>query len=779
MTETPSDPTDPAIPSGPPSSTYRLQITADDTLQKAAGLVDYLDALGVGAVYLSPVLHATSGSQHGYDVVDHTRVDPERGGAEGLDAVAGAAHARRLPVVIDIVPNHMGVADPTQNEAWWDLLRGGRESGHGTWFDVDWRQPKIKIPVLGDDADLAEDLALQGEPVDRLAYYEHVYPVAEGTAKPGYDAREVHARQHYELVGFRRADTEQNYRRFFAVNDLAGLRVEDRAVFDATHVEILRWVREGIAQGIRIDHPDGLTDPAGYLRWLRDAAPDVWITVEKILEPGETLPAEWPVAGTTGYDALTEVGQLLVDPAAADAIDRVYRTVTGDEHSFADHVEAGKRMIATGILAAEVLRLASLVPDGVGDHDDVLAALTELVVAFPVYRSYAPNGLEHLQDAVGTVGERAPGVMDVVHALVPLLSDPEQEIARRFQQVTGAVMAKGVEDTAYYRYARLVSVNEVGGDPAVLGRPVADFHTAQTERSWGAAGSMTTLSTHDTKRGEDVRARIAVLAELPDEWEKTLTGLQAKVPLPDATLASLLWQTVLGAPAADRERLHAYAEKAMREAALGTGWIDPDEQFEATVHAAVDARFDDPEVRALVETLADRLDLPGWVNALAQKLVQLTMPGVPDVYQGTETWRDDLVDPDNRRPVDHADLRRRLDLLDRAGDPPDLGHDGDAKLWLVSRVLRVRREHPDWFTTYTPLHADGPAADHVVAFDRGGAITVATLHPITLSAAGGLGDSRVVLPAGEWTDRLTGTTWRDAVPLAELLAVYPVAFLTH
>ena len=769
----------PAVPAGPPTSTYRLQITAEDTLQRAAGLVDYLDALGVGAVYLSPILHATSGSEHGYDVVDHTRVDPERGGAEGLDAVVEAAHGRHLPVVIDIVPNHMGVADPTQNAAWWDLLRGGRESEHGGWFDVDWRQPKIKIPVLGDDADLAEDLSLQGAPVDRLAYYEHVYPVAEGTAKPGYDAREVHTRQHYELVGFRRADTEQNYRRFFAVTELAGLRVEDREVFDATHVEILRWVREGLAQGIRIDHPDGLTDPAGYLRWLRDAAPDAWITVEKILEPGETLPAEWPVAGTTGYDALTEVGQLLVDPASADGIDRVYRAVTGDQRSFEQHVEAGKRMIATGILKAEVLRLASLAPDGLADPDDVLAALTELVVAFPVYRSYAPNGLEHLQDAVRTVSSRAPEVMDTVNALVPLLSDPEQEIARRFQQATGAIMAKGVEDTAYYRYARLVSANEVGGDPAVPGRTVADFHTAQTERAWGASASMTTLSTHDTKRGEDVRARIAVLAEIPDEWEAALTALQEKAPLPDATLASLLWQTILGAPTADRDRLHAYAEKAMREAAVGTGWIDPVEEFEAAVHAAVDARFDDPEVRSVVERLAGRLDLPGWVNALTQKLVQLTMPGVPDVYQGTETWRDDLVDPDNRRAVDHADLRRRLDLLDRDGTPPGLGHDGDAKLWLVSRVLRTRREHPEWFTSYTPLSADGPAADHVVAFDRGGAITVATLHPITLSGGGGLGESRIVLPSGEWTDRLTGRTWSDVAPLADLLATYPVAFLTR
>ena len=767
------------VAAGPPSSTYRLQITAEDTLQRAAGLVDYLDALGVGAVYLSPVLHATSGSSHGYDVVDHTRVDPERGGGAGLDAVAAAAHEHGLPLVIDIVPNHMGVADPTQNAAWWDLLRGGRESEHAAWFDVDWRAPKITIPVLGDDADLATDLQLQGDPVDRLAYYEHVYPVADGTARPGYDAREVHTRQHYELVGFRRADREQNYRRFFAVTDLAGLRVEDRAVFDATHVEILRWVREGIAQCIRIDHPDGLTDPAGYLRWLRDAAPDAWITVEKILEPGETLPSEWPVAGTTGYDALVEVGQLLVDPAATAELDRVYRGVTGDERSFADHVEAGKRMIATGILQAEVLRLVSLVPDGVAPAEQAQAALTELVVAFPVYRSYAPNGLEHLQDAVQTVATRAPEVLDTVHALVPLLSDPEQELARRFQQVTGAVMAKGVEDTAYYRYARLVSANEVGADPAVPGRSVEAFPLAQTDRTWGAADSMTTLSTHDTKRGEDVRARISVLAELPDEWAHTFTALQEKAPLPSATLASLLWQTILGAPYADRDRLHAYAEKAMREAADGTGWIDPDEQFEAAVHAAVDARFDDPEVRSLVETLSARLDAPGRSNALAQKLVQLTMPGVPDVYQGTESWRDDLVDPDNRRAVDHADLRKRLDLLDRAGTAPAVDGSGDAKLWLVSRVLRTRREHPEWFRSYTPLRADGVAAEHVVAFDRGGAITVATLHPLALAAAGGFGDSRIVLPAGTWTDRLTGATWADGVRLADLFATYPVAFLTR
>lgn len=758
-----------------PTSTYRLQITAQDDLQAAAGLVDYLKVLGAGAVYLSPILQSIAGSVHGYDVVDHRRVDQQRGGEPGRQQLVQAARDAGLGVVVDIVPNHMGVADATQNGAWWDVLTFGRQAAHAPWFDVDWSQPRIKIPVLGDDADFARDLSLRGAPADALTYFDHVYPVAPGTAPPGEPAATVHERQHYQLVSFRRADTEQNYRRFFAVVDLAGLRVEDHDVYAATHAEILRWVREGGVSGLRVDHPDGLVDPRRYLQRLRQDAPDAWIVVEKILEPGEPLPSDWPVAGTTGYDALAEVNALLVDPGAEPELTRVYRGLTGDRRSFADHVAAGKRMVATGILRAEVLRLARMV-DGLAGAE---AAITELAVAFPVYRSYAPDRLEYLHQAAAVATDRRPELAAPVRALLPRLSDPADELASRFQQLTGAVMAKGVEDTAYYRYGRLASANEVGGDPGTVGWSIAQFHDSQRQRQRRAAMGMTTLTTHDTKRGEDVRARIAVLAEIPREWEQAALTLLQAAPISNRAFGSLLWQTMLGASHASRERLHAYAEKAMREAADGTGWIDPDQSFESAVHAAVDARFDDPLVRTTVDLLAERIDQPGWSNALGQKLVQLTMPGVPDIYQGTEVWEDNLVDPDNRRRVDHASLHARLAELDARDVPPPLAGDGSAKLWLVSRVLRVRREHPEWFSGYTPLFAQGAAADHAVAFDRGAAVTVITRLPCGLAAAGGFGPTTVQLPIGAWQDRLTGHRWSGQVELGQLLDTFPVAFLTR
>lgn len=773
-----------SMASGPsvPSSTYRLQITADYTLFDAAALVPYLASLGVGAVYASPLLRATAGSSHGYDVVSHLEVDPSRGGSAGLAALAGACHEHGLGLVVDIVPNHMGVADPSQNHAWWDLLKYGRNSDYASWFDVDWgygwqgEAGRILIPVLGDGAELATELAVVG---DELRYFEHRYPidpasvealVAEGASPDDLDPVAVHDRQHYRLVSFRLADTEQNYRRFFAVTDLAGLRVEDEEVFEATHTEILRWVSDYGVSGIRIDHPDGLVDPGGYLDRLTAAAPDAWITVEKITEPGEELPAGWPVAGMTGYDALAEVNGVLVDPAVEGTLTQLYQRFTGDERDYARHVEDGKRLVATTILQAEIRRLARLVPD----LPDATAALTELVVAFPVYRSYLPLGAEHLQEAVATAHTRRPELVPAIEALLPRLTDPADELAQRFQQVTGAVTAKGVEDTAYYRYTRLIMLNEVGGFPGRFGLGVNDFHAAQQRRLQIAPAGMTTLSTHDTKRGEDIRARVAVLAELTDEWAAAAERLRELAPVPNPAFGYLLWQTVVATGAIERGRLHGYAEKAMREAADGTGWIDPDEDFERAVHEAVDAAYDRPEVRAIVEDLHARILPAAGQNSRSAKLVQLTMPGVPDVYQGSERSEESLVDPDNRRPVDFAALRKGLDELDRssgAGGAPEQKH------WLTAQALRARRDHPELFTGYTPLLVDGAAQDHLIAFDRGGAITLATRLPVGLAAAGGWGDTSLQLPEGRYVDVLTGRELVGTLRLADVLGELGVALL--
>ncbi|UQX88612.1 malto-oligosyltrehalose synthase [Jatrophihabitans telluris] len=764
-----------------PSSTYRLQITADFTLTDAAELVDYVAALGVGAIYVSPLLRATEGSSHGYDVVSHLEVDPARGGTSGLAVLAKACAGRGLGLVVDIVPNHMGVADPSQNRAWWDLLTYGEGSEHASWFDVDWgyADGRILIPVLGDDADLSRDLTVVS---DELRYYEHRYPInpdsrasliAAGADPDALDPLAVHDAQHYRLVSFRKADTEQNYRRFFAVTDLAGLRVEDPAVFEATHAEILRWVADYGVSGIRIDHPDGLVDPQGYLERLATAAPKAWITVEKITEPGEELPASWPVSGMTGYDALAEVNGVLVDPAAEGTMTELYQRLTGDERSYADHIADGKRLVATTILQAEIRRLDRLVT-GV---ENAAAALAELVIAFPVYRSYLPLGADHLDQAVRTAKQRRPELSAAIEALLPRLSDPSDELAMRFQQVTGAVTAKGVEDTAYYRYTRLISLNEVGAYPGRFGLGVADFHAAQQRRLEIAAAGMTTLSTHDTKRGEDIRARISVLPELGEQWASAAGELLRLAPVPNAAFGYLLWQTIAATGLIDRGRLHGFAEKAMREAADGTGWIDPDEAFEAAVHAAVDAAYDDPRVRVLITDLHDQLLEYGWSNSLSAKLVQLTMPGVPDVYQGSEWAEESLVDPDNRRPVDFAAIAQALSVLRAAGPTLVPAPAEQAKLWLTTQALTVRRDHPELFTDYVPLQVDGPAQDHLLAFDRGGAVTLATRLPLALAGAGGWTDTSLDLPDGRWTDILTGREHHGTVRVAEVLDRLPVALL--
>ncbi|HVU91577.1 MAG TPA: malto-oligosyltrehalose synthase [Jatrophihabitans sp.] len=755
-----------------PSSSYRLQVRPSFDLYAAADVCDYLADLGAGAAYLSPLLPSAKGSDHGYDVIGFDTVDPQRGGADGWTRFLAAARARALEVVVDIVPNHTGVAVPEDNPAWWDLLRLGRGSAYARWFDVDWSRGRLLLPVLGDDF-TPDQLEVKG---DTLCYFEHRFPLAVGTEPHGDDtAADVHDRQHYELVSWRRADTDQNYRRFFAVTTLAGLRIEDEDVYRATHAEIARWVRDDHIVGLRVDHPDGLADPLGYFERLRElVGPDGWLLIEKILEPGEQLPDRWPVDGTTGYDALAEVGDAFVDRAAEPVFDALYRELTGDERSAGEHVRAGKRQGVETILQAEVSRLARQAPEVPAAED----ALRELLVAFPVYRSYLPDGAEHLAEALTAARAARPDLDPALDALAPRLSDPADPLAIRFQQTSGAVMAKGVEDTAFYRYTRFAALNEVGGDPGRFGGTLDGFHRAQWARQQRAPRGMTTLSTHDTKRGEDVRARLAVLAEVPDEWGALARELMTTAPLPDRGFAYLLWQTFAGAGLIERDRLHAYAEKAMREAAVSTTWTDPDEAFEAAVHAVIDRAYDDPTVRDPLSRFVERITPYGWSNALGQKLVQLTQPGVPDVYQGTELWEDSLVDPDNRRPVDFAARRALLDELDGRDDPPPVDATGAAKLWLVSRALRLRRDWPDLFAGYAPLHADGPAARHALAFDRGGAITVATRLPVGLQQAGGWAGTTLDL-GGPAADVLTGRRFPRAVPLAELLDTYPVALLVR
>jgi (1->4)-alpha-D-glucan 1-alpha-D-glucosylmutase len=767
-----------------PASTYRLQIRSGFTLQDAADVVPYLKSLGVDWIYLSPILTAEQGSDHGYDVTNPAVVDPDRGGAEGLIAASRAAREAGMGVLVDIVPNHVGVATPAQNPWWWSLLKEGQQSPYAQAFDVDWDfgGGRIRIPVLGEDSDLDALEIRDGE----LRYYDHRFPLAEGSYTAGDssadDPREVHDRQHYELIGWRRADNELNYRRFFAVNSLAGIRVEIPEVFDEAHEEIVRWFREGLVDGLRIDHPDGLADPEGYLRRLREVTGGSYLLIEKILEPGEALPPSFECEGTTGYDALADVDRVFVDAAGEGPLDALDTELRGGQAAdYEDMIRGTKRRITDGILHSEMLRLARLVPSAAGLTAEASAdALSEIIAAFPIYRSYLPTGAEVLKEACELAVRRRPELDGAVGVLLPLLLDAEEELGRRFQQTSGMVMAKGVEDTAFFRYTRLGTLTEVGADPTEFAVAPEEFHVRMARRQAELPLSMTTLSTHDTKRSEDTRARISVLAELAPEWKASLTRLQQLAPLPDGPLANLLWQAIAGAWPADRERLQSYAQKAAREAGNSTNWTDPDPGFEEKLTAAVDAAFDNAEVHAELEKLVALLEPYGAANALGAKLVQLTMPGVPDVYQGTEFWDRSLTDPDNRRPFSFDARKRALAALD-AGEQPASYLDETAKLLVTSRALRLRRDRPELFTGYTPAAASGPAAAHLLAFNRGsgstGALTLATRLPRGLEQKGGWQDTAIRLDAA-MADELTGRSFGPGeVEVGQILATYPVALL--
>ncbi|MFI9387251.1 malto-oligosyltrehalose synthase [Kutzneria sp. NPDC052558] len=726
-----------------PSSTYRVQFGPGMGFDRAKQVATYLHRLGVGALYASPLLQATPGSTHGYDVTDPTSTSAGLGGAVAREVLQHRLRELGMGFVVDIVPNHVGISIPQANPWWWDVLRHGRESAHAAKFDIDWSRAPILVPVLGDEDGL-DQLTVDG---DHLVYYEHIFPIAPGTA--GGTPREVHDRQHYRLAHWRTANTDLNYRRFFDITTLAAVRVEDPEVFEATHREVLSW---GV-DGLRIDHPDGLSDPGGYLRRLREAAPEAWIVVEKILGVGESLPVSWPVAGTTGYDALREVCGLFIDPSGEPPNPSSLQFLE-------DHCKVAA---ARTLLRAEVRRINALLP--FDDEDTVI----ELLSMFPVYRSYLPEGRAALEQAAST----SPQAAEIARLM---LADPHGELATRVQQTSGMVMAKGVEDTAFYRYNRFVALNEVGGDPSRFGVSPAEFHAAMQAREAGSPATMTALSTHDTKRSEDVRARLAALSEV--EFETAFARWTQARPLPERSLTRLGWQTLVGTYPISADRLREYLAKAAKEAKVATSWVDGNPEVDKAIAAWPDDVFGDAGLMAEVTELVDRITPAGWSNSLGQKLMQLAGPGVPDVYQGTELWDFSLVDPDNRRPVD---FEQRAALLARVDDGwlPDIDASGAAKLLVTTRTLRLRRDRPELFTGYRPVPAQGPAAEHVTAFARNGVVAVCTRLPIGLDNAGGWRDTVLPLPAGEWTDVITGRPVAANPLLSELLSSYPVALVVR
>ncbi|QMU75968.1 malto-oligosyltrehalose synthase [Streptacidiphilus sp. PB12-B1b] len=767
-----------AAPENTPTATYRLQLQPGFGFAEAASAVPYLARLGVSHLHLSPVLEAVPGSTHGYDVVDHGRISEQLGGEPGLRALAATARAHGLGLIVDTVPNHMAAPVPAHlNRAWWELLREGPQSPYARWFDIDWaaQDGRVLLPVLG--GRLEEELPklrveAEGQPdaAPVLRYFDHAFPLRPGTE--ALPLPELLEQQWYRLAWWRQARTELNYRRFFTVADLVGVRVEDEEVFAATHRLLLRLYAEGVLQGFRVDHPDGLADPRGYLRRLAEATGGGYVVVEKILTGDEELPEDWACAGTTGYDALRRVDAVLTDRAGAQAVARVYADHLGEDDPGADASARQGRsdMVGPqGELAAEVNRLDRVAADTPTPlpRADIAATLA----AYPVYRPYpVPGEPDRPEDAKRLASAAAsPEVLEL--ALGRRGRGPAQDEFRvRLAQTASAVAAKGVEDTAFYRRYPLLSLNEVGGDPARPGLDPAGFHAycARMQQQWPA--TMTVLSTHDTKRSADARARLAVLAEVPELWRAELadwTALAAATapdgaPALDPHTGYLLWQTALAAWPVDGDRLAAAVLKSVREAKLRTTWTEPDTDYEQAVERAARAVPATPALAARISALVERLAPCERVNTLSGTLLHLTMPGVPDLYQGSEFPLHTLVDPDNRRIV-------------RFGATPAPGTLAAEKLHLTRVALGLRRALP--FDGYTPL----PADEHLVAYARGeDVVAVATRLPHRLEQRGGWQERTLELPEGSWTDALTGRAGlTGSAALSELLADLPVALLVR
>ncbi|MFJ6214043.1 malto-oligosyltrehalose synthase [Streptomyces sp. NPDC092296] len=839
-----------------PTATYRLQLQPGFTLHDAAAAVPYLAALGVSHLHLSPLLEATPGSTHGYDTVDHTRVSEQLGGESALRALADRAHTHGLRLIADTVPNHMALPAPEHlNRPLWHVLRDGPDSPYARWFDVDWTaQPgppdapqrgRVLLPLLGDRLGAVLDQLSVGklavphpdadggtaEPV--LRYHDHTFPLRPGTEH--LPLPELLDHQWYRLAWWRLARTDLNYRRFFTVNDLIAVRTEDPEVFRATHGVLLRLYADGVLDGFRIDHPDGLTDPRGYLRRLAEATGGAWTVVEKILTGDERLPADWPCAGTTGYDALRRIDGVLTD---RDGVRRITRDAaptlapaagpdrpTDYPHAAAD----GRREVVRRELAAEIARLGRTAARActedpadtrLRDHPDwaLTEAVAQLVAAHPVYRPYVVPGepapaqaaavLADLADAAPAAGpplttpadpDPAPSDEQQLAAALTTVRDlalgrlgrgpARDEFAARFAQTCSAAAAKGLEDKTFYRWYPLLSLNEVGGDPGRPGTDPAEFHAwcAHIQRHWPTG--LAVLSTHDTKRSADARARLTVLAEQPAAWAEAHRGWSEAAarhrsgPHPGAAAEYLLWQTLVAAWPIDADRLVASLLKSVREADRQTSWTEPDADFEQALERYARAVLADPGLVARVAAFVESTDPYARSNTLSAALLHLTVPGVPDVYQGSEEPLRTLVDPDNRHPVDLAALADRLAALDGGAAPHGLAAE---KLHLTATALRLRRDRPHSFgpaAAHTPLAATGAAAHHLLAYRRGDDVLAATTRlPYALHHHGGWSDTVLPLPptpSGTWTDLLTARAFPPGpLPVTDLLTHLPIALLT-
>ncbi len=729
-----------------------------------------------------------------------------------------------------------------QNRWWWDVLTYGPNSNYANYFDIDWTPPAgnerntVLVPILGDHyGRVLESKQLQlardpdGAPIVR--YYDNELPLDPATvtidaADDAAIARlnndvdaldELLMQQHYRVAYWKVAGDELDYRRFFDINTLVGIRAERQEVFDDTHDLVVGWLRDGTLDGVRIDHIDGLRDPMQYLRRLRAAAgDDKWIVVEKILEPEERLPASWPVQGTTGYDALNRIGGLFVEPSGAEPLTDFYQRFTGQVYSWAELVEQSKCFVLANVLKSDLHRLVELFGRAAAGRRryrdytrrELQQALFDTLVAMPVYRSYAvPDSQqvtradeEHVRQAIEVASAKNSNIdAELFEFLADVLTlraggELEAELSLRFQQLSGPVMAKGVEDTAFYRYHRLISLNEVGGDPGHFGTRPDDFHesAAEAQRMWPTA--MVASTTHDTKRSEDVRHRVALLSEVPglwadavEQWSKINEVHRRPVnpddpdgqQYPDRNMEYLIYQTLVGAYPISADRLAEYVAKASKEAKQYTSWTEPSPAYDDALATFVAAILSNAEFNDSLQQFVGNLVRPGYINSLAAAAVKLTMPGVPDIYQGVELWDFSLVDPDNRRPVDYGKRRAMLSELDPLSVEQIMArlHDGMPKLHLTRQALDLRGRRPDSFDergAYLPLAATGQKALHTFAFQRSG--DVATVVPRLIMGAGGdWGDTTVVLPDGQWRNVLTGAMSSSVIKVNEHFQAFPVS----
>jgi len=859
-----------------PRSTYRIQFRAEFTLDDAVPVVPYLARLGISHLYASPLLPAAPGSTHGYDITGHDAINPALGGEAALRRLVAALRAEGMGLLIDIVPNHMGVDGP--HNAWWqDVLAHGPDSRFARFFDIDWESEdptlrgRMLAPFLGKpygealaDGELTL-VADQGGPTGlAVAYFDNRFPIAgrdaegilsEPESLAAYDPRtltgaaKLHAlleRQHYRLAWWRTATDEINWRRFFDVTGLAGIRAEEPEVFDATHEMVLRLWREGLIDGVRIDHVDGLADPGGYCRKLRRRMEAVaaarpaeapagppYIIVEKILAPGEPLPARWRTDGTTGYDFMDQVSAVLHDPAGEAPFSALWREVSGSALDFQAEEEAARAQILRDSLAAELDACAAALHRVARGHirtrdfsvNAIRRVLRELLLHFPAYRIYVRHGTASEQDiaVLSHAAEKARAALKptdhpVLSALLiwlaemPLRDLPRGEPRRdllaartRFQQLSSPTAAKSVEDTAFYRYGRLLSRNEVGSNPGQFSLSPEEFHRDCAARAAQYPNALLATATHDHKRGEDLRMRLAALSEIPDEWGTALRGFLAESrdlvralpegPAPQPGEAAALFQMIvaswpLGLRVSDRagveawtERLAGWQQKAIREAKDRSGWALPDEAYEKASADFLRGVLDTathPELARRLQDFADRLAPLGALKSLSQTVLRYTVPGVPDLYQGTEFWDESLVDPDNRRPVDYG---ARRPALEAGGTLPALLRDwpiGAVKQSIIHHLLTLRNESPALFAQgrYVPLWPEGTHAGEVLAFLREeGAEALLVAVPLRTQPFLGARRDSLANTEGAWGDTrlplppiLAGRGWRCAMTGAEIPA---------